>query len=49
MVNGADVKQKLLDSGADPVAGSPEQFAAAIKSEMITIGKVIKDAGIRAE
>lgn len=45
----ADIKEKFLASGVETVASSPEQFAAAIKSEMAMLGKVIKDAGIRAE
>ena len=45
----SDVKEKLLAAGIEVAGGSPEQFAAAIKSEMATMGKVIKDAGIRAE
>ena len=42
-----DVKEKLLGAGIEVAGGTPEQFAAAIKSEMTTMGKVIKDAGIR--
>jgi tripartite-type tricarboxylate transporter receptor subunit TctC len=33
----------------ETVGGSPQEFAAAIKSDMARLGKVIKDAGIRAE
>ncbi len=44
-----EVREKLLAGGIEVAGGSPEQFAAAIKSEMATMGKVIKDAGIRAE
>ena len=41
-----DVKEKLLNSGTEPVGSSPEELAALIKSEMAKWGKVIKDAGI---
>ena len=44
-----EVKQKILASGAEPVGNSPEEFATTIKSDMARLGKVIKDAGIRAE
>ena len=44
-----DVKEKFLSSGVETVGSSPEQFAAKMKSEMARIGKLIKDAGIRAE
>jgi tripartite-type tricarboxylate transporter receptor subunit TctC len=49
ILNKADVKEKFFTSGAEIVGGSPEQFGAAIKSEMARMGKVIKDAGIKAE
>ena len=42
-----DVRQKVLSAGVEVVAGSPEAFAAIIKSEMASMGRVIKDAGIR--
>jgi hypothetical protein len=33
-----------------PESGSsPEQFAATIKSEIAVLGKLIKDAGLRAD
>jgi len=47
VLNSADVKQRLLDSGAEAIASSPAELTAAIKSEMATTGKLIKDAGIR--
>lgn len=48
-LNNADVKRRLFDSGAEVIAGSPAELTAAMKSEMATTGKLIKDAGIRAE
>jgi tripartite-type tricarboxylate transporter receptor subunit TctC len=45
----ADVKEKLLRSGVDPVGTTPEQLAATVQSEMTKIGKVIKEAGIRTD
>jgi tripartite-type tricarboxylate transporter receptor subunit TctC len=45
----ADVRQRLFDSGSEAIAGSPVELAAAMKSEMATTGKLIKDLGIRAE
>jgi tripartite-type tricarboxylate transporter receptor subunit TctC len=44
-----DVKEKFFAAGVEPVGGSPEELAAAMKSEMARMGKVIKDAGIREE
>ena len=45
----ADVKERLFNTGVEVVASTPEQFAAAVKSEMTRMGKVIKYAGIRVE
>ena len=45
----ADVKEKFLGVGVEPVGSSPEQFAAVVKSEMVKWGKVIKNSGMRDE
>ena len=44
-----DVKEKFLATGVETMGGTPENLAAAMKSEMARMGKVIKDAGIREE
>ena len=44
-----DVKTRLLSVGIEVVAGSPDTMTAAMKSEMIRMGKVIRDAGIRGD
>ena len=49
VLNQTDVKQRFLDSGVEVVGSSPEEFAAAMKSDMSRVGKVIRDAGIRAD
>ncbi|MBI3069160.1 MAG: tripartite tricarboxylate transporter substrate binding protein [Betaproteobacteria bacterium] len=49
VLNGADAREKLLNSGLEAVGSSPEEFAATMKSEMARWGKVIKDAGIRPD
>jgi len=46
-LNQADVKAKIFNAGEEVVAGSPETFAAAIKSEMARLGKLIKEAKLR--
>jgi tripartite-type tricarboxylate transporter receptor subunit TctC len=43
----ADVREKLLNLGIETIASTPEKLAATVKSEMVRMGKVIKDAGIR--
>jgi len=45
----ADVKEKFLAAGVEPVGSTPQQLAATIKSEIVRMSKVIKDAGIREE
>jgi tripartite-type tricarboxylate transporter receptor subunit TctC len=48
-LNTPAVKERFLKSGVEIVAGAPEQLSATIKSEVTRVGKVIKDAGIRAD
>jgi tripartite-type tricarboxylate transporter receptor subunit TctC len=45
----AETREKLLNAGLEVVGSSPEQLAAAMKTETVTLGKVIKDAGIRID
>lgn len=44
----AEVKERFLNVGVDVVGSSPAELAAAVKSDMVRLGKMIKDAGIRA-
>lgn len=44
-----EVRNSLLAEGAEPVGGTPEQFAAHIRSEMERLGKLIREAKIRIE
>ncbi len=48
-LNKADVKERFVSHGVEVVASSPDEFAATMKSEMLRMGKVIKDANIRDE
>ncbi len=45
----ADVKGKLETLGFIPVASTPEEFGARIKSEIEKWGKVVRDAKLRIE
>jgi len=45
----AETKEKFINAGVEVVGSSPEEFAAMIKSDITVLGKVIKDAGIKAE
>ena len=45
----SDMASKLLDAGAEAIANSPQEALAMMQAELIKIGKVIKEAGIREE
>jgi tripartite-type tricarboxylate transporter receptor subunit TctC len=49
IIDGPDVKDKFLATGVEPLSSTPEQFEKIVKSEMTRLGKVIKDAGVRAD
>ncbi len=44
-----DIRQKLVNDGADPVGSSPQEFAAFLRSETTKWAKVAKDIGIKPE
>lgn len=44
-----EVKERFFNLGIETIGNTPEQFAAAIKSDLASMGKLIKDAGIRPE
>jgi len=44
-----DVRDRLTNLGFDVIGGTPEAFAAQITSNNARLGKVIRDAGIKAE
>ena len=48
-VHRAETKEKLFNAGVEPAGSTPQEFSAQIKSEITRLGKVIKDAHIRAE
>jgi tripartite-type tricarboxylate transporter receptor subunit TctC len=43
-----DVRRKMDELGLDVIAGSPDEFAAAIRSETPRWDKLIKSVGIKA-
>ncbi len=49
VINMADVREQLLNVGIDPAPSSPEAFRAYIKVEFAKWGKLIREAGIRAD
>lgn len=44
-----DLKSRFLNNGTEVIASSPAEFAAAIKAEMATVSKLIREAGLRAD
>ena len=44
-----EVKDRLLVLGAEIVASSPQEFGAFIRAEITKWGKLVRDAGIKAE
>jgi tripartite-type tricarboxylate transporter receptor subunit TctC len=49
IVEAPDVRQRLIDQGADPVSDTPEQFGAYVKTELARWTKVVNDTGARIE
>ena len=48
-LNRAETKERFFTVQQEIVASSPEQFAAAIRSDLVKWAKVIKDAGIKTD
>ena len=46
-LNDPVLRDKLVKSGATPVASSPEEFAKFLKDELERLGKVIREHGIK--
>ena len=44
-----EVRQRLVADGAEPVAGTPEEFAAFLRAETAKWAKVVKAIGIKPE
>lgn len=49
VLNKPDVKERFMAMGVEVVGSPPDAFVATIKADMARMGKIIKDAGIRAE
>lgn len=49
VINQQDIKTRFLNSQTETVGSTPDEMATIIKAYIETWGKVIKDAGIKAE
>jgi tripartite-type tricarboxylate transporter receptor subunit TctC len=49
LLNKSEIKQRLFYAGVEVVGSSPEELAARMRLETAKLGKLIKDAGIRAD
>jgi tripartite-type tricarboxylate transporter receptor subunit TctC len=48
-VRSPDIEKSLTERGLDVVTTTPEQFAAVIKADTATLGKVVRESGARAD
>jgi len=48
-LNKPETRKRFFDAGVETIGGTPEQLAAAVKTEMTVLGKLIKDVGIRVD
>ena len=49
VLNMPEVREKIIAQGNQVGGGTPEEFGALIQSEMIKWGKVVREAGVRAD
>jgi tripartite-type tricarboxylate transporter receptor subunit TctC len=45
----SDIKERMLATGVEAVGSTPDAVAAAVKSDMVKMGKVIKEANIHED
>ena len=45
----ADLRERLIALGADPLGSTPQEFATFIRAELVKWGKAVKDSGARVE
>jgi tripartite-type tricarboxylate transporter receptor subunit TctC len=48
-ITAPDIRDRIINSGGEPLGGSSEDFAAFLKSEIARSGKTIKEANIKFE
>jgi tripartite-type tricarboxylate transporter receptor subunit TctC len=48
-VRSPDIEKSLTERGLDVVTSTPEQFAATIRADTATLGKVVRESGAKAD
>ena len=46
VVKRADFQERLIQDGIDPIANTPEEFAAQIKADLVSWARVVKASGV---
>jgi len=49
ILNRPNLRERLIESGAEPGSGTPEEFGAFIKAEIAKYAAVVKTAQLRAK
>ena len=49
ILNIPEIRDRLIQQGADPVASTPEEFGAYMRAETLKWAKVVKEAGAKAD
>ena len=49
ILNRPNLRERLIESGAEPGSGTPEEFGAFIKAEIAKYAAVVKSAQLRAK
>jgi tripartite-type tricarboxylate transporter receptor subunit TctC len=49
LLQAPDTREKLAREGVSPAGSTPEQFAAMIDKDMVTLGKVVKAANVKLD
>mgnify|MGYP003348134617 CR=1 FL=1 len=44
-----DARQRLISASVEVVASSPDELTSVMKNEIAVMGRIIREAGIRAE
>ncbi len=44
-----EIRERLLGQGAEPLSGTPEELAAYLRRELDKYGRIIREAGVKAE